>query len=122
MTTRLLDPIEWPRLDAASAETVWRLLDPTKASILVIEQDGQIVGTLTLMTVLHAECLWIHPDHRRSFGVMKRLLNGLWSTARALGFKALWSGSITTEMSNILRRIGGSVVPGKSYVYPVKGL
>lgn len=122
MTTRVLDPMEWPRLDDAGAETVWRLLDPAHARILAIEQDGQIVGTLTLITVLHAECLWIHPSHRRRFGVMKRLLDGMWRAAHALGFRALWAGSVTPQMDHLLGRIGGSVVPGASFVFPVKGL
>lgn len=120
MTSRILDPSEWPRLDEAGAETVWRLLDPERSQILVIEDQGQIVGTLTLMHVLHAECLWIKPSHRRGFGVIKRLLDGMWAGAHAAGAKALWSGSVSDVMTNILHRIGASEVPGRSFVVPVK--
>lgn len=121
MTSRILPPEQWARLDEAGAETVWKLLDPTRAQILVIEEEGQIVGTLTLMSVLHAECLWIKPSHRKGYGVAKRLLDGMWSAARGEGVKALWSGSLSDTMTNILHRIGASEVPGKSYVFPVKG-
>ncbi len=120
MTTRVLEPHEWPRLDAVGAETVWPMLNPQRAQILVIEDDGQIVGTLTLMHVLHAECLWIAPAHRLGYGVIKRLLDGMWAGAKAQGFSALWSGSLSDQMTNILHRVGASEVPGRSFVFPVK--
>lgn len=119
-TSRILPPEEWPKLDEVGAETVWKLLDPSRAQILVIEDQGQIVGTLTLMSVLHAECLWVKPSHRSRYGVAKRLLDGMFASAQAQGFKALWSGSLSDTMTNILHRIGASEVPGKSFVFPVK--
>lgn len=121
MTSRILPPEQWPLLDEAGAETIWPMLDPSRAQILVIEDEGQIVGTLTLMSVLHAECLWIKPSHRKGYGVSKRLLDGMFAAARRHGVKALWSGSISDVMTNILHRIGASEVPGKSFVFPVKG-
>lgn len=120
MTSRILPPTEWYRLDEVGAETVWKMLDPERGQILVIEDQGQIVGTLTLMSVLHAECLWIAPAHRRGFGVIKRLLDGMWRTARQSGATALWSGSVSDTMTNILHRLGASEVPGRSFVFPVK--
>lgn len=120
MTSRVLPYAEWPKLDEVGAETVWHLLDPEHAQILVIEDEGQIVGTLTLMSVLHTECLWIKPSHRKGYGVMKRLLDGMWAGARAQGFRALWSGSMSDTMTNILHRLGASEVPGKAFVFPVK--
>jgi N-acetylglutamate synthase-like GNAT family acetyltransferase len=119
-TSRVLPPQDWPLLDEVGAETVWKLLDPSLAQILVIEDDGQIVGTLTLMSVLHAECLWIKPSHRRGYGVIKRLLDGMWSAAHTKGVSALWAGSTSDTMTNILHRIGASEVPGKSFVFPVR--
>jgi hypothetical protein len=120
MTSRVLPYDEWAKLDDVGAETVWQLLDPAHAQILVIEDQGEIVGTLTLMSVLHAECLWIKPSHRKGYGVMKRLLDGMWAGARAQGAKALWSGSVSETMTNILHRIGASEVPGQAFVFPVK--
>lgn len=120
MITRILPPEQWARLDDVGAETVWKLLDPAHAQILVIEDQGQIVGTLTLLSVLHAECLWIKPSHRKGYGVMKRLLDGMWAGARARGVSALWAGSVSETMTNILHRIGASQVPGQAYVFPVK--
>jgi len=121
MTSRILPFAEWPKLDEAGAETVWALLDPSRAQILVIEDEGEIVGTLTLLNVLHAECVWIKPSHRKGYGVMKRLLDSMWAGARAQGVRALWSGSLSETMTNILHRIGASEVPGRSFVFPVKG-
>jgi N-acetylglutamate synthase-like GNAT family acetyltransferase len=120
MTSRMLPPDQWPRLDEVGAETVWKLLDPEHAQILVIEDAGQIVGTLTLMSVLHVECLWIKPSHRKGYGVMKRLLDGMWTAAHVKGVKALWSGSVSDTMTHILHRLGASEVPGQAFVFPVK--
>lgn len=120
MTSRILPPDEWAKLDDVGAETIWKLLDPEKAQILVIEDEGQIVGTLTLMSVVHAECVWIKPSHRKGYGVMKRLLDEMWTTARGAGATALWAGSVSDTMTNILHRIGASEVPGRSFVFPVK--
>ncbi len=118
MTSRILPPEEWPRLPDGA--TVWPLMDPARGQILVVEEDGAIVGTLTLLQVTHAECLWIAPSHRRRFGVMKRLLDGMWTVARALPVRAIWSGALSDTMRDILTRIGGVPVPGDSYVFAVK--
>jgi N-acetylglutamate synthase-like GNAT family acetyltransferase len=120
MTTRILPPDEWHRLANTEVEHVWPLLNPEQSQILAIEQDGEIVGTLVMVTFVHAECLWIHPDHRKGFGVMRRLLDGMWDTAKVLGARRLWSGSLSETTTHILHRLGGQEIPGRSFVFPVR--
>lgn len=77
MTTRFLPVEEWPRLAGTLLETVWPGLDPASTRIIVVEEDGQILGCVTLFQAWHLDGAWIHPDYRRRVGVMRRLLKGL---------------------------------------------
>lgn len=120
MTSRILDPSDWHRLVGTEVEHVWPLLNPEQTQILVIEDEGEIVGTLTLVSIWHAECLWIHPDYRKGCGVMRRLIDGMWNTAHRLGAKRLWSGSLSDATTNILHRLGAHEIPGRSFSFPVK--
>ena len=72
MTTRILPPEEYSRLAGTEAATVWPQLTAA-ARVVVVEQDGQILGCHILQPVLHAECLWIHPDHRGKTSAPGRL-------------------------------------------------
>lgn len=119
MTTRLLPRSEWPRLAGTEVDPVWTRL-PEHAEVLVIEDDGRIVGTLVLVSLLHAECLWIAPAYRQRPSVMRRLLSGMWDTARARGARSLWSGSLSETTTRILQRLGGQEIPGRSFAFPVK--
>lgn len=74
MTSRLLPPDEWPRLTGTLLETVWPNLDRTSSAIAVIEDDGQIVGCVTLFHGWHLEGAWIAPQYRRKVSVGRRLL------------------------------------------------
>ncbi len=120
MTTRILPVEEWPRLVGTEVECVWPLLNPAQTQILVIEDEGEIVGTLAMVSIWHAECVWIHPDYRKGYGVMRRLINGMWDTARRVGARRLWSGSLSDTTSQILNRLGATEIPGKSFTFPVK--
>jgi len=61
MNDRILPPEEWSRLNGTEAESVWPMLNPGSARVLVVEEGAEIVATWTFLTVLHAECLWIAP-------------------------------------------------------------
>ena len=56
MTTRLLPPEEWDKLDGELAQ-VRDHLDPDRAAVVVVEDGDQVVGCWALLQVLHAELL-----------------------------------------------------------------
>lgn len=120
--TRLLPPAEWPRLAGTEAEALWPLLDPAKAQIIVIEQDGVIVGCWTLMQVLHAECLWVAPSARKRGVVFRHLLSFLRRTASAAGFTTVATAASSDEVRRLLDRFGAVRVPGDPYVFRVDQL
>ncbi len=118
MTSRILPPDEWPKLAGTEAEALWPKL-PHSAQVLVVEDAGRIVGTWILMTQVHAECVWIAPDHRGSLGVVKRLLRGMRDLAASLGVSAVLTGACSDDVRNLIQRLGGTKLPGDAYVLPL---
>jgi hypothetical protein len=119
--TRLLPVEEWPRLVGTELETVWPHLDPSTAVVLVVEDEsGQIVGCWSLFACLHAEGVWIAPDHRRRGVVAKRLLRGMQETARALGVTAVTTAAESSEIAALVtRHLRGQRLPGEMFVCPI---
>lgn len=122
VTRRLLPPDEWPRLADTELGPTWHLLEPDAARILVVEQDGAIVGCWAFLNVLHAEGVWVHPAHRGGSSVARHLLRGLYEIAATTGAKAVWTGSVSDQIDGLLEGLGAQEVPFKSWVIPmVKG-
>lgn len=119
MTARLLPFAEWSRLAGTDLETLWPSLDPREARIVVVEQDGAIIGHHVLLRVLHAECLWIHPSHRGHASVARRL----WSAVQAEVTGAGAGGVVTTAIDDTVRALLGHVgaqrLPGDHYFIPI---
>lgn len=121
MIARVLPVEEWPRLEGTEAETVWPHLDPARTTVVVVEHDGVIVGCHVLMNVLHAECLWIHPEHRGKAGVARRLWTTVQRTAKALGARTVITGACSDDIRALLAHVGAERLPADHYVLTVKG-
>lgn len=119
MTTRLLPPEEWPRLVGTEAEHLWPHLNPQTARIVVVERDGVIVGCHVLMTVLHAECLWIAPAYRGAASVGRRLWTAVQEEARRDGVAAVMTQADSDPVRRLIARAGGVRVTGDPYMVPV---
>jgi len=119
MTTRILPREEWPRLVGTEAETVWPQLSDA-ARVVVVEEDGEIIGCHLLQPVLHAECLWTHPDHRGSVSVLARL----WSTVKRIareefGVSHVATSACSDDVRRLLARAKAVKVEADSYMVPV---
>lgn len=119
MTTRLLEPSEWPRLAGTELETVWPHLDPLQAHIVVVEADGAIVGCWAAFRQIHVEGVWIAEAHRGKAGVARRLLAGMRRTARAMGARSVATAALTDDVRGILDGLGATKLPGDHYAMPV---
>lgn len=119
MTARMLDITEWDRLDE-SLDPILMGMRPGTSRVVVVEDNGVIVGRLLLFPVLHAECLWIAPEYRKKTGVMRRLLDGMKAGAKSLGFDRVWGASDSEAMTKILAhpKLGGIPIPALSVVLP----
>lgn len=118
-TSRVLPPAEWSRL-AGTEAAIAQQLDPKDTMVLVVEQDGQIVGTWVVMRIVHAECVWIHPDHRGRLGVVKRLLSGMRAIAKNWGATVVWTSATSREVRALIRKLHGTRIPGEAYALPVE--
>src|SRR6185295_5254448 len=105
MTRRVLPYEEWHRLGCTEASSVWPLLDPSQAEVIVVEQDATILGAIILMHVLHAECAYIDPAHRQKSAVGRQLMAGLRERVEAAhGHGGVWAAAITDTMRGLLEK------------------
>lgn len=111
MTTRTLPREEFGRLVGTELEAVAPILPPA-ATVLVVEDAGQIVGCWALFPVWHAEGLWIAPAHRGKGGVARRLLAGLRTAAHAQGARAVATAATDERVESMLDRLGAVALPG----------
>jgi hypothetical protein len=95
-------------------------LDPENSRVLVVEDEGQIVGTWVGMRVVHMECLWVKPSHRGLFGVTKRLLKGMRDIAASWGTNKVITGSASEHVTDLIRRFGGVPMPCESFILPAE--
>jgi hypothetical protein len=117
--TRMLPPEEWSRLKGTEAEPAIPHLDPANTRVVVVEDDGQIVGCWVLVRVVHAEAVWIAPTHRTKFGVVRRLIAGMKTLARGWGAKGVVTAAVSDDVRRLIAKMGGAQLPGEAYVLPV---
>lgn len=121
MTTRTLPFNEWSRLTGTEAEAALPYLQQDKTSIVVVEDGDTIVGCHILMWVLHAECLWIHPDHRGRSSVGRRLWSKVRELARSFGVVSMMTAACDDRVRGLLAHVGATKLDADHYVLPVRG-
>lgn len=120
MTTRLLPPDEWPRLIGTELETVWPLLDRDRAQIVVVEDDaGAIVGCWALFPLIHAEGVWIAPEHRGKAVVARHLYRGMVQTARAMQARTVLTAAVDEDVTRLLAHLQAQQLPGQHFVLTI---
>lgn len=120
MTTRILTPEEWPLLADTEAGSVLAGLEPTRTFPVVVEENGVIVACHVLMWQLHAECLWVREDRRRSL-VGGKLWRAVQAVARVMGVRVLLTASCDDRVAALLEKVHGTKLPGEHYVIPIGG-
>lgn len=109
--SRVLPQDEWPRLDETLLQSIWRMLDPRYAEVIVIEQNGAIVGSVALLTTVHAECL----SSNGTTSVGRALWSALRDRARAGGARAVWGAAMDERMRRLLRH-HAEPIPGEHFL------
>lgn len=121
MNSRILPFDEWSKLAHTEAAAVYPYLDPARAHIVVVEQDGAIIGCHVLMDILHAECLWIDPAFRGRTSVARRLWTRVQATAKALGVRTMVTSACDDRVRGLLEHVGAVKLNGDHFVVSVKG-
>lgn len=111
MIARLLPIGEYGRLAGTEAETITPMLTDA-ARVVVVEDDGEIVACHVLQPILHAECLWIHPDHRKKGSVGRRLWMKVQETVRThFGLNGFVTGCASADVERMLSHLGATKLP-----------
>jgi hypothetical protein len=119
MTTRILRPDEYGRLTGTELEPAIATMDPSRASIVVVEDEsGQIIGCWGLFKVTHAEGIWIREDHRRKGSVARRLLGKVRSLLVEWNERAFITGSREDGIANMLMALGGLEIHERQFAVP----
>jgi hypothetical protein len=108
VTTRILPPSEWSRLEGTLLEQTWPVL-PRGAVVLAVEQDGQILGCVAAWQVWHLEGLWIAPAHRGKVGVGRRLWQTVKTWAASFGVGEVVMMARSDEARKLIPKLGPSL-------------
>ena len=124
LSTRILPTEELSRLvdiQNGTDETIpWDRLGPS-AKVVVVERKGEIVGCHALVPVLHAECLWVHPDYRGKAAVPRRLWNALRTTAREeFGVRSFATTALSKDIRRLLEHVQATKLDGDHYMVSVE--
>jgi acetyltransferase (GNAT) family protein len=90
-------------------------------TVLVVEQDSEIIGCWAAITVLHAEGVWVHPDHQKKASVARSLWVGMRRIAARLGVSSVVTGAANPAVRALIERHHGLVLP-EAFVLPLKGV
>ena len=122
MTTRILQPEEYHLLAGTELEQAIELLGPGKATVIAVFDGEQLVGCWSLIPTIHAEGLWVHPDHRGKSVVQRRLTVGLSAMAKHQGATVVLTTALDDRVEGLLKHIGAAKMPGSQYAVPVAHL
>jgi Acetyltransferase (GNAT) family len=121
MTVRELPVAEWPRLAQTDLGQSVPYLLPEKTTILVVEEADEMIGCWAVLTIPHAEGLWIHPRYRGKTSVARKLWTAMQRTVTAMGFSRVQTGACDAMIAALLERHGATKLQMDSYILPVKG-
>lgn len=101
LSTRILPDDEWEDLDSDHIPLLFPFLEKSKADILVVERDRQVVGGVTISNPTHLDGLWLD---ERNPGTRRALLKGLIGNMRD---RYAISCASNPSISRMLERLGG---------------
>jgi predicted N-acetyltransferase YhbS len=84
--------------------------------VVVVEKDGKIIGSLSVLRASHFEGLWVEPKYRGNAGIMRALIRKGTSIARLRGESWVFGGAADYRMRNFAERLGGIKIPMDLYV------
>jgi N-acetylglutamate synthase-like GNAT family acetyltransferase len=120
MTERTLPGSEWSKLAGTEAAAIVGRYDPAHTNVVVVEDAaGRVVGCHVLAYMLHAECLWIHPDYRGKSSVARRLWAAVCSVVKKSGAGGFITAATDGKVKALLEHVGAKKMPGDHYVVEV---
>ena len=118
MIARILPPEEWKRLEPVQIPSLFPFVRPEDIAVIVVEDEGKVIASLSVLKATHMEGLWIDPQ-RRNAGVIRALLRQASAMARVWGNGWVFGAAGDDCMRKILTRIGGTKIPVDAFVLPL---
>jgi len=120
VTGRVLPEAEWDRLTDPDTVAVLQTLKGHAAhtTIVVVEKDGDIVGSAVLLDVSYLEGTNIAPQYRRSRDVVLTLVKTIKAAVRAKGRGRMTTMAIDPKVVKLCEALGGERLPGAQFVIP----
>ena len=120
LTTRIVPREEWTtRLAGTDLGTVASLM-PEETRMIVVEDDGVLVGCWSLTRMWQAEGVWIAPEAAKSPAIGRRLLKAMRQQAIDVGASCLLTGAQTDAVRSILTKLGATELPVSLYAWPIE--
>ena len=121
MMARILSPEEWSKIEDLELSQLLRSCAPENAAVIVVEDDGEIIGAMGVLQITHLEGVWVKPERRKGV-VLRPLLRMAMALARARGESFMFGGAANGDdrMDGLIRRLDGHPMPLRFYAMPVK--
>lgn len=120
MRVRVLPMEEWGRLGESQLPLLLPFVNPENIAIVVVEDEGRIIGTLAALRVTHYEGAWIAPEYRGGI-VPRMLLRTAADVVRGWGDSWAFGGAASDEMRDILKRLGAVEIPMEIHAIAIEG-
>lgn len=119
MVTRVLHPSEYEKLENFSVSQISNSL-PIGARVIVVEHEGKVVGTWSLIPYYHLECMEVVEAHRGKGKVARKLLSFMFSLLASLKLEAVITSCIDEVTEGMIKKLGGSELPGKHFALGIR--
>ena len=123
MELRVIAPEDYDTaLAGTELESVLEHLKPSRAMVFGVFDGETLLGCWSLLPVMHAEGLWVHPEHRGRAGVQRSLVEGLVTLARHHGSAVVMTSAVNERVESLIRHAGGTKLPGSHWALPIAAL
>jgi EAL domain-containing protein (putative c-di-GMP-specific phosphodiesterase class I) len=124
MRVRECVPSKWAEtLKGTALEPAVPHLDSCGGRVAIVTDDaGKVIGTWALVSLLHAEGVWIDPAHQGKAGVARLLWRQMQAFVREHGASSVLTGANTPEVAQLLERHGAHKIEATTYTLPMEKL
>lgn len=108
MTTRILPREDYGRLVGTLLECAISSL-PVDSQVVVVEDNGAIVGCAALYPVWHLDGVWVAPAYRKKTTVARRLVRVIRGWLHVV--PEVWAMAVSSASQELCAKFPGRVTP-----------
>ncbi len=122
MRVRECAPSRWAEdLKGTALEATVPYLESCGARVAVVtDEHGRVIGTWALLTLLHAEGVWVAPEHQGKASVARLLWKQMAAFVHEHGASSVLTGANTPDVAQLLERHGAQKIEATTYTLPME--